>query len=1276
MAPTPRRRWALAVALVALLTGSALVGLGPGAHARGPSLAPDGAALPTVPTTLTVPAYVPTAGVTDLGSAPGSTPWSFEVGLVSQDPAGLDRYVAASEIPGTSLYHRFLSAASAAARFGATASAVSAAESYFHGFGLAVRGHPDGLLLSVSGTVAQAGAALGTTFDVYRNPAGTEFLDHPSPARLPPVAPWSGILGVGNLSQFAPEVSASPLRAPVPAVGCGPAGTFLTPCEVATAYDYAGLNANGTNGSGIRIAVIDAYSSRAKQTALAADFSTFTTAEGLPHGNLSFYYPVATTRNLNASGTNPPWALENELDIEWSRAAAPGATIEMVFSPNGGADLYYAIDWVVATKAADVLSMSWGEPEVGVFNASYAACTSACNASSDGTLAVLEPILELGAAEGITSFSASGDCGSADGTSGVAANYPASSPFVTGVGATALTIDSAGRYVSESAWRGNSSGAFAPGCINQGGSGGGFSVFPRPAWQTGNGTASGRGRGVPDVSIVGAASSPVAINSGNEGVYGTSVGSPIWAGITATADQAAGGDLGLINPGLYRVLAGGHYARDLHDITTGSNGYHAGVGWDAVTGVGTPNVAQLLPDLSAGTVAPSSLGTYVYAAPRFGLGPLNVSFTSTTHGGSGSYPIVGVAFGDGTSGGVLAGHASHVYAHPGVYSASTYVVDSTGSVAVSPPVVVVVGGGSWLAANLTVSNPSPARGVAVTFSANVSGGTPPYSYNFSFGDGLRAVNGSSAAIVHAYSGVGGYCAEVTVRDGASPEDGGASARVAVAVGGASSPSCGNAAAPIQLTPLSTVPIRDAPADFPSLFTISGGSGSPGGLAPQLSLRSADPYTAACDCAIFRSAGNYSVLGQVYDTVRGAASARTNVTVAPELNASFAASTLSGTVPLHVRFTASSSGGYQASAANTRWSFGNGGGAIGASTTAVYSSPGEYVAIASLGDAGNGNASEAFFIDARASSSSAVGIVGTVSPAVNVSAGTTVVWNATALGPIGTLAGSVVSWELGNGAYAFGPWANETYFPSTDLLPGDTLAAAVSVVSPSQTTLVRVAITLPGFFATESGGFVPSVDALSLRSQVSPVSGVTPLQVNATARASGPGGTAVGWLWGDGGSAVGSPVSHLYFAVGAFTVVARAYDAFNDVADRLAGVQTNPALTLAGCLVPTLHGDAPFTVHLAAGAYGGAGAPYGYAWSLPSGGSSAASNVTLTFAGGGTFHVSVAVTDAASATAVCSWTIVVTGHPPVSALYVVVLGVLSGAALAVVFLYATRPRKAS
>jgi hypothetical protein len=203
------------------------------------------------------------------------------------------------------------------------------------------------------------------------------------------------------------------------------------------------------------------------------------------------------------------------------------------------------------------------------------------------------------AAEGVTIFVSSGDGGSTPGLNGdnsgpLQVESPASDPSVTAVGGTSLYLNpSSGAVASESAW-------FF-------GGGGQSQVFDRPAWQTGAGLPAGSGRLVPDVALV------ADLNTGgylilNGQLYivgGTSWGAPCWAGFCARINQARASrgepPLGLLAPEIYS-LNPQNGKTDFIDIVTGGNGangfYNASPGFDLCTGLGVPNVAQLLQTLT------------------------------------------------------------------------------------------------------------------------------------------------------------------------------------------------------------------------------------------------------------------------------------------------------------------------------------------------------------------------------------------------------------------------------------------------------------------------------------------------------------------------------------------------------------------------------------------------------------------------------------------------------------------------------------------------------
>jgi kumamolisin len=1200
------------------------------------------------------PAFVPSLAVSPAGQAPPETPLEVEVGLAMPNASALAGFLSAVNAPGSPLYHRFLTVGELVQRFGPSPTAVGAAQAYFERFGLSVRASPDHLLLTVSGSSARIGEAFGTSIEVYRGAAGHWFLSHPTPATLPAVAPWSGVYGLGNVTPLVPAVrSTFPPRALVtPSAGCLGTGGLLLPCQIWQAYNMTSLVTTGTNGSGERIAVVDPYSSSEPQPQLASDLALFAAQNSLGANPVNFVYPDTTSRNLNAS-TNAAWNVEDALDLEWARASAPGATIDMTFSPDAGAGLYDAIDWLVAHQATDVISMSWGEPDVGAFNPYATPCTSACNASTDGSYGILSPVLAFAAAEGISLFAASGDCGSADGTAGISTNYPSSDPDVTGVGGTTLGANMTGVYLSETAWSGNGSGASAPGCVNQGGSGGGYSPFPRPVWQSG--LPSGEDfRGVPDVAIDGGTGVTLVLDGLDTGVYGTSLSTVVWAGIAALADQYAGRSLGLLNPSLYAIASGGRYAVDFHDIVGGNNGaYSAGAGWDAVTGIGSPRVDTLVVDLGHGAaVSSSTLRTFLYASPRYGPAPLTVRFHVEPSGGSGAYPLEGVAFDDGTASFASGGYVTHTFTSSGVHAAVAYVADSDANYTASPPIAIVVGGGTRLSVDLSVSSATPARGASVTFSASVAGGVGPYEYRFAFGDGTYLENSSASTAVHSYGVRGSFCAEVTVSDSGVPVNGGASNRVAVGVAGATAPDCANDSIPLVVTPTPGADVRDAPADFsnlaPGLFSVSGGSVSTGGLPPSIEASATDPYVAACGCAIFRSPGVYAVHVNVSDSENEEANASANVTVAPPLVGEFTATKTYGVAPLTVVFRANASGGYEADAASTLWTFGDGRGDVGTSVSATYATPGYYVATGQLSDRGHGNASEAFLIDVQdagtAPSSPPVYLTANVTPAVAVPLGSSVSLRASLVDENGTPLSSLVRWQLGTSFGGYEPDLNWTYsapLPSPD---NGTLNASVLAVGPigssaTGPTVSQASFRFAGFSASEPGGFEPRVDALEFLSTGGPAQGTPPLEWNGTGIVQGPGFTSIWWKL-ETGVAVTGPVAQFAFPAGIYTVVATANDSWGDSATELFPVAALEPLTPGASLSAT-GGDAPLTVEFRADGSGGLGPQYEYRWSFGDGGAAETADGNHTFASAGKYLVTVNVTDALGDWSRTNWTVTVT-----------------------------------
>jgi subtilase family serine protease len=382
-----------------------------------------------------------------------------------------------------------------------------------------------------------------------------------------------------------------------------------TASQIQQAY---GLLASGIDGRGKTIVIIDAFSN----PLIASDLKDFDRDMGLPD-------PAFTITQV---GNVPPfdidsdlqvgWAGEISLDVQWAHAMAPGAAIDLVEAPsNSDADIFAATEYAIDHKLGDVISQSFGEAE---------ACVDPAMLPEEAAL------FAKAAKEGMTLVASTGDTGAAqpscDGSSPVfSAPFPASDPNVTGVGGTTLNADPVtGSYLGETAWTeplfGCNFPAVDPTDINC--SGGGFStIFERPAWQRSaiHGGGPHAARGVPDVAYDAGVNGGVLVHFGvllvafgfgqDDPLYltfgGTSAGSPQWAALAADADQLAKHDLGRINDNLYRLVHSSH-GQAFHDITSGNDriaeiggqGYDAGAGWDAVTGLGTPNAAVLLPALA------------------------------------------------------------------------------------------------------------------------------------------------------------------------------------------------------------------------------------------------------------------------------------------------------------------------------------------------------------------------------------------------------------------------------------------------------------------------------------------------------------------------------------------------------------------------------------------------------------------------------------------------------------------------------------------------------
>ncbi len=357
------------------------------------------------------------------------------------------------------------------------------------------------------------------------------------------------VLGLDDRPQ-----SRTHFRVAVGGPGGGPISPSATgqgypPQEVASRYGFP----TDVDGGGQTVALIElggGYRS--------SDLSTYFAAQSIPA-------PTVTAVSVDGAKNSPGNDADTEvmLDIEVVGAIAPGARIVVYFAPNTTNGFYDAIAAAVhdTQRKPSVVSISWGGDE--------SSWTAQAMDSYDALFA------DAGAL-GVTVYAAAGDNGATDGSSEMNVDFPASSPNVVGCGGTRLTD------TDETVWN-----ALAGG---DGATGGGVSRhFDIPSYQSDANVPAnpdGRpGRGVPDVAGDADPATGYVIRSDGSDlvVGGTSAVAPLWAALTALANQQNGARAGAPHGRLYLSLTA------FRDITSGdNNGYQAGVGWDPCTGLGSP----------------------------------------------------------------------------------------------------------------------------------------------------------------------------------------------------------------------------------------------------------------------------------------------------------------------------------------------------------------------------------------------------------------------------------------------------------------------------------------------------------------------------------------------------------------------------------------------------------------------------------------------------------------------------------------------------------------
>jgi len=541
------------------------------------------------------------------------------LGLHNQ--AALEKLLAAQQDPTSPQYHRWLSAAEFNRRFGPTAAQIDAVKNWLADAGFVIaKVDRRSRTITVKGSVATAEAAFateivtdGSNFGNTSDPSvpaelagliadiqGLDNMRAVAPAGLhrtlsihPPTvdSPAELVLALADLADPSPSEQNAPTS---PGVTYG-GTTAFGPFDIETFYNEAPLISAGDSGTASPDCVALAEDSDYLDAAPALFDSTF----GFPAINLTRVLPSGSSPGTNGD------EVEAQLDIDYSHATAPATPIHVYID----SDLYASISSAITDNVCGAISIS------------FIYCSS-----TNSFFTGLDTLFSQAAAQGQSVFISSGDWGAAGLQYDSASNScvtgttlnpseMAASPHVTAVGGTTFSP----HYSS-----GNDTSVIgvAPGGIEAAWSrsGGGVSnIFSKPSWQTG--TFNDSMRDIPDVSMI--ASSPgVFIGADSSGTAiiqccwgGTSLSAPLWAGYTrAIASKAGTARLGLINPTTYSLANAGAAANGLIDVTSGNNsyngvtGYNAGVGFDLVTGWGSPDMTKFA-NAYAGVPQPSPTPT-------------------------------------------------------------------------------------------------------------------------------------------------------------------------------------------------------------------------------------------------------------------------------------------------------------------------------------------------------------------------------------------------------------------------------------------------------------------------------------------------------------------------------------------------------------------------------------------------------------------------------------------------------------------------------------------
>jgi len=616
-----------------------------------------------------------TREASDLGEAnPGLRMESMTLSIApsAAEKAELDALVEAQQNPKSVQYHRWLTQEQFGARFGLAEADLSRVTGWLEAQGFTVKSvAPSRNLITFSGTVAQAEAVFRTQIHQYRIGADTR-IGNDREISIP--QGLAGVVtGIGGLSGFRPRPQAAVKRLDPQFTSQFSGNHFLAPGDWATIYNVTLIYNAGYTGTGMHVGI-------AGQTHFPqADIDDFRAAAGLSATKLNMVC-ISTADCTNLAGESVGDVSEADLDVEWSGGIAPNATVDFIYAAadDPEQDVFSAAVYLVTTYKVD-------GAVVPVISISYASCETQF---SENMRASFDGILEEAAAQGQSVLNSSGDAGAAGcdqgntiATQGAVADYPAASPYVTGVGGTTFSpdgsagtpepganeywsysstadiISSALQYIPETSWNDTSYDQSQDLASTPISGGGGVSLYyAMPSWQWAPGNFSGAPmRFLPDVAFSASADhdpyllcsqeftsatdpsqtgGPSCVDGFRDSdsdlmaAGGTSASSPSFAGMLTLLVEKYGKQ-GNFNQTLYSLAADPtKYAAIFHDITTGSNAQPCTAGSKGCSGGLVGYEATAGYDLVTGLGSVNGGALYAaLAPPTYTLGASSNSIT-------------------------------------------------------------------------------------------------------------------------------------------------------------------------------------------------------------------------------------------------------------------------------------------------------------------------------------------------------------------------------------------------------------------------------------------------------------------------------------------------------------------------------------------------------------------------------------------------------------------------------------------------------------------------